>query len=139
MTLVVDASVACKWFVYEEGSDEARELVETGEALIAPDLVVAEACNVAWKKRRAGQMTPGQADLLTGQLAGMFSLFPSAPFAARALAIAESLAHPVYDCFYLTLAEQTDVQLVTADGRLLTRLKGTVWHARAVRLGQTRA
>jgi predicted nucleic acid-binding protein len=137
MTLVVDASVACKWFVVEEGSAEALALAATGESLIAPDLVIAEACNVAWKKRRTGEMTPEQADLLTGQLAGLFQLiFPSAPFAARALAMAESLAHPVYDCFYLALAEHLKVQLVTADARFLTKLRGTAWQAQAVRLGR---
>ncbi|HET6522540.1 MAG TPA: type II toxin-antitoxin system VapC family toxin, partial [Geminicoccaceae bacterium] len=126
----------CKWFVYEEGSDEARVLVEAGESLIAPDLVIAESCNVAWKKRRTGQMTREQAELLTGQLAGVFDLlFPSSPFAARALAMAEILAHPVYDCFYLALAEQVGVQVVTADARLLNRLRGTAWQAQAVRLG----
>jgi predicted nucleic acid-binding protein len=54
--------------------------------------------------------------------------------AGRALAIAESLAHPVYDCFYLALAEQADARLVTADTRLLNRLEGTAWRARGVSL-----
>ena len=39
--------------------------------------------------------------------------------ADRALAIALDLRHPVYDCFYLALAEARGSRLVTADDRLL--------------------
>ena len=39
--------------------------------------------------------------------------------------MALELGHPVYDCFYLALAERRRTQLVTADSRLLTRLKGS--------------
>ena len=52
MTLVVDASVALKWFVDEDGSDRAVALLDGDEPLIAPDLVVAEVCNAAWKSLR---------------------------------------------------------------------------------------
>jgi len=47
MSLVVDASVAIKWFVEEIWSDAARAVLGSGEPLIAPDLVVPEACNAA--------------------------------------------------------------------------------------------
>jgi hypothetical protein len=33
--------------------------------------------------------------------------------------------HPVYDCFYLALAEQANASFVTADSRLFERLAGT--------------
>jgi predicted nucleic acid-binding protein len=36
-----------------------------------------------------------------------------------ALRIAISLQHPVYDCFYLALAQAEDCPLVTADQRFL--------------------
>ena len=136
MTLVVDASVATKWFVAEPDSPDARALLISGEALIAPDLVVAEACNVAWKKRRAGQITPAQAADLAAEIGRFFdTLIALESLAPRALAIADDLAHPVYDCFYLALAEQAAARLVTADARLLRRLQGTPWQALAVRLG----
>ncbi len=136
MTLVVDASVASKWSIEEPDSAEAERLLQLGEAVIAPDLVVAEACNVAWKKRRLGQITPAQAAGLALEIAGFFdALVPMKPLAPRALAIADALAHPVYDCFYLALAEQAGARLVTADARLLRRLRGTPWQALAVRPG----
>ncbi|MBX9826741.1 MAG: type II toxin-antitoxin system VapC family toxin [Xanthobacteraceae bacterium] len=43
----------------------------------------------------------------------------------RALAIGIELRHPVYDCFYLALAEQRHCQLATADERLIARCAGT--------------
>jgi predicted nucleic acid-binding protein len=44
----------------------------------------------------------------------------SAPLVERALALATALAHPVYDCVYLSLAAEVAAPLVTADKRLLT-------------------
>ncbi len=39
MTLVVDASVALKWFVAEDGSTRAAALLAGPELLVAPDLI----------------------------------------------------------------------------------------------------
>ncbi len=132
MTLVVDASVACKWLVEEVGSSEAAKLLAGNEGLIAPDLVIPEVCNALWSKSRAGQITSALARELVDGVAGFFDdLVPSAGLAARSFAIAEFLDHPVYDCFYLALGEHADAQLVTADARLLKRLAGTTWARRA--------
>jgi predicted nucleic acid-binding protein len=56
-------------------------------------------------------------------------LCPLATLAERALAIAEELRHPAYDCFYLALAEAKEARLVTADRRFAQRLAGTPWQA----------
>lgn len=69
---VVDASVALKWFVEEEGSDLAAELLMTRALLTAPDLIVAEVCNAAWKAVRSGTMTPEQHDHAASRLAAVF-------------------------------------------------------------------
>jgi len=50
MTLVVDASIACKWFFDEPGADLARTTLLSGELLLAPELIVAELANAAWKR-----------------------------------------------------------------------------------------
>ncbi len=61
MTLVVDASVACKWFVEEEGSAAATQLLGLGQALAAPDLIVPEVSSALHKKLRADLITVEQA------------------------------------------------------------------------------
>lgn len=126
--LIVDASVAVKWVLDEPGDQEARAIVETGEALIAPELVVAEVANAAWRRFAGGQIPLSQAMLINVEVPRVFSeLVALAPLRGRALAIAAELRHPVYDCFYLALAEVEQATLVTADRRLIGRLAGTRW------------
>ena len=128
MNLVVDASVACKWFAEETGSAAAEKLLAGDDALLAPDLIVPEVCSVLWKKQRNGEMESQQAAAAIEELPGFLDdMTTGTRLAARALVIAESLDHPVYDCFYLALAELRDAPLVTADRRLLNRLAGTPW------------
>jgi predicted nucleic acid-binding protein len=47
--LVIDASVAVKWVVEEEGTAEALALLRASK-LVAPELLVAECANILWKK-----------------------------------------------------------------------------------------
>jgi predicted nucleic acid-binding protein len=47
--LVIDASIAIKWVVQEEGTEDALAL-RTRAELIAPDLIIAECANILWKK-----------------------------------------------------------------------------------------
>ncbi len=132
---VVDASVAFKWFSAEDGSEQASALLATTELLVAPDLIVAEVCNATWKAVRAGIMRNEQQDHAASRLAAAFdALVPAAPLAPRAVEISRTLDHPVYDCIYLALAEARDTFLVTADRRLLERVKRTEWERRVTDL-----
>ena len=47
--LVVDASIAVKWYVPEANSTQAAAILESGAELLAPDLLVAEVGKVLWK------------------------------------------------------------------------------------------
>ena len=128
MTPIIDASVACKWFVSETDSEAAEALLGRGGGLLAPDLIVPEVCNVACLKLRQGEIAVKQAAAMVDGLPDLLDeLVPSAQLAARAFAIASSLARPAHDCFYLALAELRDTRLVTADRRLLGRLAKTPW------------
>jgi predicted nucleic acid-binding protein len=135
VTLVIDASVALKWFLEEDGTHQAAAILAGSDLLIAPDLTVAEVCNAGWKAVRAGMMQPAQHDHAASRLALAFDeLLPLAPLAESAVALSRALGHPVYDCFYLVLAEQRAATMVTADRRLLSRLAGTQWQQRTVDL-----
>ena len=126
MILVVDASVALKWFVIEDWRPEARRLLETDYDLEAPDLIVAEVANAAWKKVRQRQIGPAQAArMVEGLPRYLGRQRPSADLAVAALGLALDLGHPVYDCFYLACAQQAESRLVTADDRLCRAVAGT--------------
>lgn len=120
MTWVVDASVAVKWFVEEARSMAARTVLASGEPIIAPDLIVAEVCNTAWKKARRGEISWAQAEALVQALPLSFEkLVEIAPLAPRALELARQFDHPAYDCFYLALADSVSATLVTDDARVV--------------------
>ena len=137
MTLVVDASVALKWFVAEPDSVTALAVLSLGETLIAPDLVVAELCNAAWRLWRLREMTLDQVAIVAGRGSSAFAeTVPLGALAAKAVDIAVGLDHPVYDCFYLALAESRAARLVTADRRLVSRVGGTPWRSYVVPLDE---
>ncbi len=127
MILIVDASVAVKWGVTEEGTERAMLLL--GRApIIAPDLVVAEVANALWRKELRGELASAQRlPSLAACLSGYEEFVPATVFADRALDLANTLKHPVYDCFYLALAELRDGTFITADARLLSRLGAGGW------------
>jgi predicted nucleic acid-binding protein len=135
MTLVVDASVALKWFVAEPDSATALGVLASDEMLIAPDLVVAELCNAAWRLWRRNEMTLDQLRIIAGRASHAFAETAAADaLAARAIDIAVGLDHPVHDCFYLALADLRDATMVTADRRLLSRVGGTPWDDHVIAL-----
>lgn len=120
MILVVDASVAVKWFVPEPLHRPALSLLDKPELLHAPDLLLAELANVLWKKVLRGEVLRAQAERVVADFGREVpTLHTLGSFSQRALELALALGHPVYDCLYLACAEALDGALVTADERLL--------------------
>jgi predicted nucleic acid-binding protein len=121
--LVVDASVAVLWTLEQPGSDRAAAL-SAEDGLIAPSLIVAEIGNAVWKAVRRGDLPSEHAltavDIALGPL---HELKPAEELRGRALELAIELDHPIYDCFYLALAERERVPLVCADARLRDKAK----------------
>ena len=123
MTLVVDASVAAKWIMQESNSDRALALRSEGP-LIAPSLIGTEIGNALWKAVIRGEFRKADASAgLKSALGLLDNIVPNEKLNIRALEIAMTLKHAIYDCFYLALAENEDATLVSADRRLLDGAK----------------
>ena len=119
----LDASLALKLLVVEDGSHRARSLWRSwsveGVAVVAPGLFVFE-CASALRRmvvRRDLEEEPARNAL--GLLLTMpVSLRAPQGLVERAWALARDLVRPAaYDCFYLGLAELLGIECWTADRR----------------------
>jgi predicted nucleic acid-binding protein len=129
VTLVVDAGVAAKWVLPEANADRAAALREEPGGLLAPTLIVAEVGNAVWKRARRGEVTPAEAIAAIGIVRSLVTeLVAMEELDHRAMEIALRLDHPIYDCFYLALAEHARTAIISADTKLLAAAErlGTV-------------
>ena len=137
MRLIVDASIAVKWAVDEDGHGDAVALVLAGHELLVPDFVFVEVGNALWKKVRRSEIDFDQAIAAAREIRIAFSeLLPTVELTDRALAIALELNHPIYDCVYIAAAEEHDALLVTADKRLVKAVAATQFAGLAIALGE---
>ena len=124
-TLVVDASVAAKWFLPEADASTALRLLDGRCRLAAPDLIHAEMGNIAWKLHARGVLNTQEAsDMIEHFLLMPLEVHDSAFLLAFALEIAIATKRPVYDSLYLALAVELDGTVITADERWMHTLAG---------------
>jgi len=136
MTVVVDSSVAVKWFLAEPDHADAVALSKTAEQMYAPELLIAEATNVAWKEAIRKKITAEQAHAIAAQIAQAPVRFISiADLHKRALEIAVEINHPVYDCLYLACAERFEAYLITADRKILNKTRSFAYSNFVMLLG----
>ncbi len=121
-TVVIDASIAVKWVIEEEGTSQSLMLRRRAK-LMAPELLVAECANILWRKVRLNELSKDEA-LLAARLlqAAAIEFAPTRSLLEAATRIAIELDHPAYDCLYLALAIERDCLFVTADERFLRKL-----------------
>jgi predicted nucleic acid-binding protein len=135
-TLVIDASIAIKWVVEEDGTDLALALRQKAR-LMAPDLVVAECANILWKKVQRKELSNDEALMLQS---AEIELVPSRALMESATRLAIELDHPAYDCLSLALAVENGCRFVTADERLVNKIrrdKKSPFHDRIVGLAES--
>ena len=124
--LIVDASVAVKWFVGEQDARIADEIASSGHRLYAPRILVTEVANALSRKAVIGLMSTADARnywrSLPNYLDGLIAVDD---MIEPALQNACALRHPIYDLIYLETARRLDAQLITADSRFTAKLAGT--------------
>ena len=114
--VVIDASVAVKWFLPEPHAHAARRVLKGRRILLAPDVIWAEVGNVLWKRCQRAEITHEAAQRILRE----FKRFPLETYAAKMLlepawALATQHRISVYDGLYLALAISRNCKLVTAD------------------------
>ena len=126
--VVVDASVAAKWFLPDEALRvEAMHLLSQyadGKVrLIAPDLFWSEVGSILWKAARVGRCSWQAASAAISSIRERnLPAVPSAELIVEAFAIARKFNRTVYDSLYVALAVALDTHLITADERLANSL-----------------
>ncbi len=136
MSLVIDASVACKWFFEEKLFAEARALAESDAVFFAPEMILVECANAAWRRVSSGTIPQEQVrDFLEALPRWFKSLIPSMRLHETAFEMACVLHHPVCDCQYLALAEREEMRMITADSVFVDRVRRSRWKDRIESLG----
>ena len=122
MRIVVDASVAAKWFLLEEHSPKAAALLSDNHERIAPELLVTEVAHTLVKRVRSGVVDAEDARAFLRRLFNLVEILPTVSLASIALDLAIEHQRSAYDALYAALALREHCQLVTADRRLYDAL-----------------
>lgn len=140
--VVVDASVALKWFLPEPGTDVALRLRDDAArgriTLHAPEHWLAEMANVLWlRSRRDARLPASDATLLVRELPAVpVRRHGPGPVLGEAFEISSAAGITLYDSLYVATARALGARFVTADRRLVTRLAETRWRNLAVELAE---
>lgn len=124
--IVLDASVAVKWFIPEVHSENAIRLLDNPIKFLAPNLIYAEVGNILWKKTRLKELTAEVA----GEILNDFKKMPLEITENQSILeavwhIATKYQRTFYDSLYLALARTENCQFVTADQAFVNALKTT--------------
>lgn len=127
--IVVDASLALKWVLTEPDSAIAQRMLgdwqASGVRIVAPMLLAAEAANAVYKRVRANQLTPADAQLALGALLMTEIAYDTNPsLSLQAVAMAHHYGlRAAYDAHYMALAQSIGVELWTGDQNLINALQ----------------
>ncbi len=119
--LVVDASVAVKWFIVEEFHSEAVGLLGADAPLMAPRVIEVEVASVIIARARRGEIPPDHAQKLVRHWledvlrSAAFHQVDNATLLPEAARLALRLDLKLPGCLYIALARSAGAGLVTAD------------------------
>jgi predicted nucleic acid-binding protein len=129
--LVVDSSVAVKWFIPEPYSTEARQILDSYQAgtlsLLAPDLINAEVGNIVWKKHIFQGLDAADAKTVIDEFRKItFALISTEILLDEAYRLAVTHKRSVYDMLYVALSICESCRFVTADEKLVNAVGSLV-------------
>lgn len=123
-SVVVDASVAAKWFFSEEQSKAALRLLDGKHHLLAPDLFRIEFGNIAWKYHRRNLLSVDEITEIIRQFLSLpVEIHSSESLIPLAVELAMTTGRTVYDSLYLAITIEQDAVFVTADERFANVIK----------------
>lgn len=128
MIQVLDTSVVAKWFLEEEGSEEAERLLRAigdGSGRIAvPSSFFYELAHVLWGQRRTGMTERNAAAIWNDLMRLPFSVTDWEELFPQALSFAYRFDISPYDALFVVLATELGCELITADRRLWKKTRG---------------
>ena len=122
--LLVDSSVAVKWFFDEPHSERALAILEAGRSgdasLLAPDLIYSEFGNAVRKRVLREELTAEDGAIIVAAFTRIpfEQLLQTRLLLPTAYRLALEHGCTVYDAVFIAAASQAGADLVTADGRL---------------------
>lgn len=135
MRLVIDASVAVKWFVDEDGHEDAVAILQRHDECFAPELMLPAVAGAFDKKIKAGTLDSRQAIEAVNALRNNITIVDSAKFIEASFGLASELQHPIADCIYMACAIDLRAKLVTADRIFLKKAANGGYRRLVVELG----
>ena len=123
-TLIIDASVALKWFIEEENSHKAlllRDKISNDITPIVPTLFFYEIINVLRYKTEFGINDIKK--VLESLIDFQFVIEdPEKELMEKTIDLAFKYGTTIYDASYLALGEKYDTKLITADKKLVEKI-----------------
>jgi predicted nucleic acid-binding protein len=121
--LVIDASIAFKWYFEEPWSDAARRLL-SGTRLVVPRLFFLETSNIMRKRYERKDISADDARATAESLAELpLEVLPDHRLVRPALDLALDFRISMFDAVYVALAVRLQARVVTADRRLVNALR----------------
>ncbi|MGD0200229.1 MAG: type II toxin-antitoxin system VapC family toxin [Bryobacteraceae bacterium] len=119
MRLVLDASAAIEVVLGRRKAGQFTAMLEEADAVLAPDLLVAEVVNTVWKYHQFEGLSVTDCDRVIELALGLVDvLVPSREIYREAMLLARTTRRPAYDMFYLALARREDAAFLTTDAAL---------------------
>lgn len=124
--VIVDASVAVKWFVPEPGAEAAKNLFKRSTRMTAPSQVMVEVASAILRRMRDGTLSPYRTrqsldEWMTMLSEGLVDITDNSDLFEQAVDLSYEIGHPLPDCLYLALSTRLGAMLLTCDQKFHAR------------------